>query len=298
MKYSQSIALFVTLFFLNVFGYKTDFNLEGAIKLKIDSCKTDADCKKDYQTRCLISEEDNKGYCISTLYCHEDNCVFESTEEKNDTKKEDPVIVNYEPVSYGYFHFNNGQTPTIILESCSKEEAALEKCYTRECSKNEQCFSGVCQNKVCISNKKSPLYICSNDKSVFKGVEEDDIFKTDSLTCKLDEEQVCKDDSDCGCGSCKNVDNTQICSLQKTKNLTFTFICGIMACAFIVFYISWKSCINIKHRKTQKDLKIKYEMEEAFLNHHNSRNYVELEDVDDYDINEEKKKFKYYNSFN
>jgi len=35
MKYSQSIALFVTLFFLNVFGYKTDFNLEGAIKLKM-----------------------------------------------------------------------------------------------------------------------------------------------------------------------------------------------------------------------------------------------------------------------
>lgn len=306
MKFNNYLFLFITLFLLKVYGYETEYTLDVVKELKLITCKSDKDCNKGYQTNCLIPEGKKEGHCITTLYCHgnNDKCVFEVVEEENendskDKDKKSPVVVTYEHVNT-IQNEEEIQEPTLILESCNKEEASLKNCFTRKCEKNEQCFSGTCENNVCITDEKKPLYICSNDKNIFEGLSDNNNFKIDSLTCKLAEEEICKESADCVTGNCQkleDIEDTSICTLSYSgmEKVKFIFEIFLLILFIIISFLIFKSCG--KRRTHKKELKVKYEMEEIFLNQSN-RNYIELEEVDDYDIDEAQKNLKNYDSFN
>lgn len=80
--------------------------------------------------------------------------------------------------------------------------------------------------------------------------------------------------------------------MEKVK---FIFEIFLLILFIIISFLIFKSCG--KRRTHKKELKVKYEMEEIFLNQSN-RNYIELEEVDDYDIDEAQKNLKNYDSFN
>jgi len=300
MKLYNYLFSFAILFLVKVYGYQTKYTLDVVKKLKADTCHSDKDCTKKYQTKCHIESGHKKGYCISTLYCHgnNDHCVYEVEQEKNIEENNPAIFVNYKNVHAVKNTTTNHDTqkPTLILESCNDEEAFMEKCTTRECEEDTQCFSGICRDKICITNEKKPLYLCSNNKIVFQGYDHLKDFKPNRFTCKLVEEEICQVNTDCATGSCQMGENAKICMISKSGNSLYILriileiiLIKLLIIILIILIISCK-----KYKLYRKELKIKYEIEEIFLND-NNKAYIKLEDVDDYDIDEAQMKLNKHN---
>ncbi|ORX41954.1 hypothetical protein BCR36DRAFT_338379 [Piromyces finnis] len=285
MKLLNFFTLFVTLYVAQCFAQRMDITLEKIKEFKVNTCKSDSDCKKEYETSCYKPNKDKDGYCLSKLFCRSnEKCIYEIYQEKN------ALLVNYQDVNTGRSYFATDIKPQIILESCNEKEAKNGNCFTRECSKAEECSSGRCENGVCITNDK-PLHICTNDSSYFPSVKEGDDFARDKLTCKFVEQEICKKNSACANHSCIKMDGQHICALKQEKESTNLFskfinfileLIGIVIAGTVIFFIVKHCMRNKSNRRVRKDLKVKYEMEEAFLKD-NTKDYVELEDIDEYD---------------
>jgi len=283
MKFLSNFILFIcSLLITQSFGYLTNYTLNDAKDLKIETCKSDKDCKKNFQVSCFIKEGKKEGHCISTLYCRNDEkCVYKV--EDNEKK----TYVSYEPVS-SLISLLQLNTPTLILESCNSKEASVGSCYTRKCEKKESCLSNNCDKEICITNHKKPLYICSNDASTFKGTNSDK-FDRSKLTCKLAEQEICKKNNECTTNKCGKVNKDKIC-ISSSNNNKRRFIIEILLIVLfaLIAFVTLRCCLRRKaHGKVKKELKVKYENEEAFLN---NKSYVELEDIDEFNIADVEKK--------
>jgi len=287
MKFYNVFVLFFTLFVAQSYAYKVDITLEKAKELKVNTCKSDKDCSKEYETTCYKPDKKKDGHCTSKLFCRtKEKCIYELYHE------EKALLINYKNVSTGSSFFFIETRPQVILESCNEKEAKNGNCFTRECTKAEECSSGKCQNSVCVTNEK-PLYLCSNDPTSFVGVKEKD-FKRDKLTCKLVEQEPCKKGNECMYNACNKIDGNRICAAKPQKSSSFfskLFKYGLellgLVCVGTLIFLGIRFFMMKKNRGGKKDLKVKYEMEETFFK--NNKDYVELEEIDENDLDQVRK---------
>ncbi|OUM58666.1 hypothetical protein PIROE2DRAFT_64265 [Piromyces sp. E2] len=257
---------------------------------KNNTCKTDKDCAKDYELSCYKPDEKKDGYCTSKLFCRsKEQCIFEVFQEDKG------LLVNYKNVSSGSSFFAIETKPQLIIESCNENEAKNGYCFTRECSKNEECSSGRCVDSVCVTSK-NPLYLCTNDPNNFVNVKADG-FARDKLTCKVAEQETCKHAVDCMNYLCHTLDGNRICADAREVESTnwfvklIKFICELLILLSVgdLIYIGVRYYMNKRaYGRGRSDTKVRYEMDEAFLRD-NHKKYVELEEIDDYDFEQVRK---------
>jgi len=284
MKFLSILLFFVTLI-VTIYGYTTDLTLDDAKKYKVNKCKSDNDCSKNYEIKCNIEKGKKEGYCISKLYCqnNDEKCVFEVKTEKN--------FVSYQSVNSDSYSLFRNEKPSLILEACNEKEEDKGKCYTRECDSNSNCYSNYCKNKICITDKVNSTSVCTNDPTAFIGIGKK--FDRSKFTCKLVEQEPCKKDKDCATGKCQKGDGgDKICVIPESTSSgggLFKLIMEILLLALVAGLIFMAIKFIRSKTGTTKDLKVKYEMEETFLKQSN-KSYVELEDIEDYDINDFERK--------
>jgi len=282
MKCLYTVLLFVTLI-IAANAYQSEFLLEDLEKYEVNKCESDADCMEEYQLKCRIEKGKSEGYCVSRLYCHNNNekCLYEV--------KNDNAYVSYQPVNSDSLLFKF-EKPTIILESCSIDEYENGRCFTRYCDEDKDCFSKSCFDNVCITDSMNSTSVCTNDPTAFPSVVDLKKFDRSKLTCKLVEQEPCKNDEDCASGTCqKNPSGVKICvnyTIPKSGTGIFKLILEFLFIGFIAALIFFAFKFLRGTKSSKKDLKVKYEMEETFLKKP-SREYVELEeDIEDYNLNE------------
>ena len=97
---------------------------------------------------------------------------------------------------------NNGNTPIIkpIMKICPHQSRKyVSSCKTEKCSKDEDCFSGMCSSKVCVMNEQVNhiIYRCTGNSK--------------NIKCNKQLGMSCGSDEDCYSGSCLNY----YCSNEK-----------------------------------------------------------------------------------
>ncbi|ORX87226.1 hypothetical protein BCR32DRAFT_324573 [Anaeromyces robustus] len=128
-------------------NFYSNYTLSSLSKFeqKKTSCKNNTECMND--TSCNFFENDN--LCVlGTYLCKEDEntkCIFIGTKEYNN---------DIDEIKY------NNDSEKLILKSCDKVNVDAKKCETERCTKDTDCFSGVCYSNSCIAEK--PIYVCSD----------------------------------------------------------------------------------------------------------------------------------------
>ena len=115
------------------------FTKEEVLKYKTLECFDNDDCPKNVKCR--------NDLCNTRFFCQNDDCLVPS-----------------EKMTYEYnLDINTCKSSNgteIILESCPEEARNQEKCFTRYCETNDNCYSLKCINSTCIANETlSPMYI-------------------------------------------------------------------------------------------------------------------------------------------
>ncbi|OUM56992.1 hypothetical protein PIROE2DRAFT_65257 [Piromyces sp. E2] len=96
----------------------------------------------------------------------------------------------------------NEQKYLPILTVCSLGDVDKGKCKTEKCTKNEDCFSGICYSNTCVT--KEPLYLCSST----------DIRKKNGIYCGKIANSKCKVDEECFSNYCNK---EGLCEIHKIK---------------------------------------------------------------------------------
>ncbi|ORX63270.1 hypothetical protein BCR32DRAFT_273485 [Anaeromyces robustus] len=295
MKFVNIFTLFsISLLIITVHGYETKFTLEDVKQMKVPTCKEDSDCDEEYHLKCLIPDDKMEGNCISKFFCHSgDKCVYEVDKTIENSNTTTDIYVSYEGMGRGSI-FSFYKTPTLILESCNAKDADLDICDTRTCVKNEECYSGICKNNICITNEKKPLYICSNDVEDFQNEDEAN-FEINSYTCKLAEQEICKKDTDCASNKCMKTESKEkLCIISYDNSYVIIYEIVAALLLFILCLCFIRTFLRRKaHNKVKKDVRMRCEMDEAFL--HSGKKYVELEDIEEYDVDRAEKNLYRYN---
>ncbi|ORX51027.1 hypothetical protein BCR36DRAFT_583102 [Piromyces finnis] len=86
--------------------------------------------------------------------------------------------------------YQYSNTTELILESCPEEERNNEKCFTRYCIENNDCYSYKCVNNTCIINEDFTTYHCFFDNFENK------------MLCGKTLYENCKNNEECYPGSC------------------------------------------------------------------------------------------------
>jgi len=99
----------------------------------------------------------------------------------------------------------------------------------------------------------------------------------------LAEEETCKRSSDCATGSCEKINDVEICVVLYNNKLRIALAVLIVVLIFVAGFIVFKAYRFNNAKKVKKDLKVKYEMEDAFYDHSHG-DYIELEEVEDFAV--------------
>ena len=120
---------------------------------------------------------------------------------------------------------NNGNTPIIkpIMKICPHQSRKyVSSCKTEKCSKDEDCFSGMCSSKVCVMNEQVNhiIYRCTGNSK--------------NIKCNKQLGMSCGSDEDCYSGSCLNY----YCSSEKELSLGKAILTLITNLLFIVLVVA------------------------------------------------------------
>jgi len=175
---------------------------EEVLKIKAVKCKEDKECDKSICWR---------GFCDNTFYCHDNECIRQTEDMTFDSG----ITVD---------NYKNSHTTTLILESCPEEVRKIEKCYTRFCEKDSNCFSNKCFNNTCIANKDITTNICEIT------------FDKRGMDCHKLPLDSCKNDKDCHLSFCNEYN---ICSdqVKKENYIDYVFYAQIIIIIIIIIVV-------------------------------------------------------------
>ncbi|OUM65875.1 hypothetical protein PIROE2DRAFT_7034, partial [Piromyces sp. E2] len=108
--------------------------------------------------------------------------------------------------TYGYFLYQSNVVSKPILKTCHEEQAEKEICSTNNCENDNDCYSGKCDDGVCINNT-STIYLCKgridNTNNVFKCGKQNQMKCVNNNDCY---DNLCNSET----GLCENSDNSTL----------------------------------------------------------------------------------------
>ncbi|ORX81210.1 hypothetical protein BCR32DRAFT_268424 [Anaeromyces robustus] len=147
------------------------YKLEDVKKLPIINCKEDSDCP-NYSKGCVFDIEVDLGVCDINVYCNKFNgCV---------------ALLST---------FDSSKSSNLIIDSFQTEKDTKPKNLPL-CKTNENCFSNICSNGVCIVDDADPIYNCI--------IAEYGVHQS-KVTCGKAANQLCYDHEDCISNQCFDV---------------------------------------------------------------------------------------------
>jgi len=170
MSNIKSFSLFLFIIFtLEIFSISGQIlKKEEVLKYKPPKCKDDKQCPNNVQ--CTVD-----GYCDTKFFCQNEFCLEQR-----------------EGMSFEYHHdvntYKSSNTTDLILESCPEEARSIEKCFTRYCEINDNCYSNKCINNTCIASKDVTTNVC--------------MFNIDKMSCYKPLQESCTKDEECYSGAC------------------------------------------------------------------------------------------------
>jgi len=171
MSNIKTLGLFLYIIFtFGIIGISSQIiKKEKVLKVIPPQCKEDKDCSGNVYC--------SNGYCNIRYFCQNDDCI----EQKEGISFEYNLNVNT---------YKNSNTTDLILESCPEEARNKEKCFTRYCIENDNCYSKKCLNNTCIANKDITTNVCT--------------FSTfdDKINCYKPLQESCTEDDECYPGTC------------------------------------------------------------------------------------------------
>jgi len=193
---------------------------EKILSLKATKCTENKDCPE--------SVEFYNGICHARYYCHNEECI---EIKEGMSFRSDANLENYK--------FYN--TTDLILESCPEDARNIEKCFTRYCLNDSNCYSNKCFNNTCIINNQFTTTSCS----VYTG--------SDHFTCSRLEFENCKNDKECYPYRCNEY---HFCTSAMEKNwlgiALFKVYFIIILIIIIIVFIIFKLIIIINKKCTIK----------------------------------------------
>jgi len=176
------LNFFIITLSLIVGIYGDNIKKEDVLKKEIQYCKGNNDCPEGVE--CSF------GFCNVHYFCHNDDCI----EKKEGMSFDNTVTVDD-------YKYNN--TTDLILESCTEEARNIEKCFTRYCTENSNCYSNKCVNNTCIVNDSFTTYQCSF------------IDSSNKMTCRKPLYDSCEKNEDCYPFTCNKY---HFCESDNHKN--------------------------------------------------------------------------------
>jgi len=176
------LFIFIIFIFIINNSFGETISKEKVLSLKAPKCTENKDCPESVD--CF------DGFCNILYYCHNEEC----TEIKEGMSfRSDGNLENYK--------FYN--TTDLILESCPEDARNIEKCFTRYCLNDSNCYSNKCFNNTCIINNQFITTSCS----VYTGF--------DHFICVKPEFENCKNDKECYPNRCNEY---HFCTSAIEKN--------------------------------------------------------------------------------
>lgn len=195
------------LLFIFVSGIKSDtITKDDVLKLKPEKCIEDKECAHTKSKLCF------DGFCRRVFYCHNNECI----EEENKGMSHEYYITkdNYQDYS---------NTTDLILESCPEKARNIEKCFTRSCSKDNDCYSNKCLNNTCIENTSFTTNVCRLN------------IKLAKMYCTKPYLESCQNDNECDSGYCNEYN---FCADKRNNDLFYgLLIVRIFEILFIIIIV-------------------------------------------------------------
>jgi len=172
MSNIKSFSLFLFIIFtFEIFGISSQIiTKEEALQYKPPKCTDDKQCPKNVQCT-------KDGYCDIKIFCQNEFCIEQQ-----------------EGMSYEYNQdintYKTSNTTDLILETCPEEARNMEKCFTRYCSINDNCYSNKCINNTCVASKDVTINVC--------------LFSVDKMICNKPLQESCAKDEECHSGFCND----------------------------------------------------------------------------------------------
>ncbi|ORY54779.1 hypothetical protein LY90DRAFT_669846 [Neocallimastix californiae] len=137
-----------------------------------------------------------KNFCHRIFYCQNNECI----------EKENGMSFNETITQDNYL---DAKTTDLILESCPEEARKIEKCFTRFCSNNSNCYSNICQEGTCIANSTIETTVCTLNHD-YTGYH-----------CTKPDFEKCKKDKECYPGFCNDY---HMCSNEQRPYLFYALL--------------------------------------------------------------------------
>jgi len=194
MKNYIFLAVCLINTFSNVFGYSTlflntNYTMEDVKNSEIIKCKGNSLCPH-YSGGCNVmnvnmqSNDYGTGYCNLSFICRKDrNCVVElkdslSTETGSYLNTQTyEVKENFSEIKEDFF------VSSCNVDDINKYTVVTE---TNNCKNDANCYSGSCQNGICVSDPDNPTYHCFLDYP--------DTEKAPILKCEIIDQVKCDND--------------------------------------------------------------------------------------------------------
>lgn len=193
--------------FLNT-NYTLDFIKSSAEVVK---CTPNTECPH-YSGGCHVMDVDihsntyGSGFCNLSFICRQDkNCVVERKEEIlfNDNNHNYLSTQTYD-LKEGFSEMEGD----FYVSSCQVEENNIQNTINNnDCKTNNNCYSGICQNGICISDTTNPTYHCN---LIYH-----DTKKEPNIECTPIDQNKCGKDKKCSSNYCNNFKRNEIITEQE-----------------------------------------------------------------------------------
>ncbi|ORX55308.1 hypothetical protein BCR36DRAFT_321264 [Piromyces finnis] len=199
------------LFLINTIScqylYKTEYNMNQILELKVVECTKNSDCPS-YSNGCYIPalpENRKNGFCNVYYICHDDesNCYVLNKNDIEENEEYGLNVSNKVDYNYPFYNVTNKIKEQLILTTCDRNNIKNNKCMTEFCFKHSDCFSNHCYLGNCETFKEKKAHICSLVSPIDNySINYETVY---SIMCKYAKQEECEYNSDCFTNLCDNI---------------------------------------------------------------------------------------------